>query len=151
MRPIISGALVVVAGCGSAGAVFAQTAGDPGQTAGPAAETLQEVVVTAEKRVENIQTTAISVSALSGDQIEERGIKSLSDVQYNTPGLSVSNNGMINIINIRGVGLALVAPNTSSGIINYRDGVLITHEPFLLDPYYDQSQIEVLRGPQGTL
>jgi iron complex outermembrane receptor protein len=112
---------------------------------------LQEVVVTAEKRAENIQTTPISAAALSGTEIEERGITDVADLQYNTPGLSVSNNGMINIINIRGVGLALVAPNTSSGIINYRDGVLITHEPFLLDPYFDQSQIEVLRGPQGTL
>jgi len=125
----------------------------PTTTAGPVTDQgiLQEVVVTAEKRSENIQTTPISASALSGTEIEERGVTDISDLQYNTPGLSVSNNGLINIINIRGVGLALVAPNTSSGVINYRDGVLITHEPFLLDPYFDESQIEVLRGPQGTL
>lgn len=150
MRLIIHWSLSAIVVCAGAGGAIAQAA-PVAAGAASQSDALQEVVVTAEKRVENIQSTPISVAALSGDQIDQRGIESIGDVQYNTPGLSVSNNGMINIINIRGVGLALVAPNTSSGIINYRDGALITHEPFLLDPYYDQEQIEVLRGPQGTL
>ena len=144
-------------------AVMAQASSDANppaasQSASPAtsssadeADELQEVVVTAEKRSEDLQTTPISISAVSGDTLSARGINSIAGLQYDVPGLSVSNTGIIPLVNIRGIGLALVSPNTSSGIINYRDGVLITHEPFLIDPYYDQQQIEVLRGPQGTL
>lgn len=114
-------------------------------------DTLEEVVVTAEKRSEDVQKTPIALTALTSKDLEEKGIQKLEDLANTAPGVTISNTGIIKLINIRGIGLALISPNTSSGIINYRDGVLITHEPFLVDAYFDMDRIEILRGPQGTL
>ncbi len=112
---------------------------------------LEEVTVTAEKRRVNAQKTSIEVTALSSADIQKKGVTSLDNLQYATPAVTVANVGDIHVVNIRGLGLGIIGPETSSGVINYRDGVLITHEPFLLDPYYDTDNIQVLEGPQGTL
>jgi iron complex outermembrane receptor protein len=57
----------------------------------------------------------------------------------------------LSYVNIRGVGLQTTNPTTSSGVANYSDGFFIPHETAINDAYYDVGQIEVLRGPQGTL
>jgi len=134
-------------------AAYAQTAAPPasGGASAKAAPVLQEVTITAEKRRVSAQRTAISLTAISREDIEKKGISTIEDLANNTPGVTVANAGMIQLINIRGLGLGLVSPITTSGIVNYRDGILITHEPFLIDAYYDLDSIDVLRGPQGTL
>lgn len=125
------------------------TSNQPADTSATAP--LAEVVITAEKRAVSAQKTAIAVTALSARDIEKKGIAQIDDLQYNAPGVTVANAGGVKLVNIRGLGLGVISPSTSSGVINYRDGVLITHEPFLMDPYFDVGTIEVLRGPQGTL
>lgn len=124
-------------------------AGAPTVSAG--SNSLQEVVVTAERRSVSVQKTSLAVTALSGRDLERKNVYHIQDLQYDTPGLTVATAGLINVINIRGIGLGLIGPTTTSGIVNYRDGALITHEPLLQDPYFDENRIEVLRGPQGTL
>jgi len=54
-------------------------------------------------------------------------------------------------VNIRGVGLQAINPTTSSGVAIYSDGFFIPHETAIADEYFDVGQVEVLRGPQGTL
>jgi iron complex outermembrane recepter protein len=57
----------------------------------------------------------------------------------------------ITFVNIRGVGYSANGPALSAGVANYRDGLFISQAPFLIDALYDVQQVEVLRGPQGTL
>ena len=123
------------------------TAGDTsGQSAG-----LEEIVITAERRPEILEQTPIAVSVISGKDLEDRGVKSIDDLGSVSPSLNIQNQQSLSYVNIRGVGLQATNPTTSSGVAIYSDGFFIPHETAIADDYYDVGQIEVLRGPQGTL
>src|SRR5690349_4154674 len=66
---------------------------------------LREVVVTAERRTENLQKTAIAASVLDASQLEKKSVTSLADLQTATPALSITNTGLVANVNIRGIGL----------------------------------------------
>jgi iron complex outermembrane receptor protein len=117
---------------------------------------LQEVVVTAEKRTSTVLETPISVTALSGSSLNERGLSSFSDLVSSVPGVSMRDNGPGQTeFEIQGV--------TSSGgnsptVGFYLDGVPLTAPAGAQNgkvvsgiPLYDLERVEVLRGPQGTL
>ena len=117
---------------------------------------LQEIVVTAEKRTETVQSTPLSVTAYSGAQLQAAGITDMSEVGYETPGMSERNSGPGQTeYEMRGV--------ASSGgqaptVGFYLDDTPVTppNEALLgrvvIDPsLYDLNRVEVLRGPQGTL
>ena len=111
---------------------------------------LEEVIVTAQRRETNLQTTALAASVLSGEQLREKGIDSLERIQYSTPSMTLSTFGSANVINIRGIGRSKVDIEIPSGVIIYQDGVPTITGYFQNEPYYDINSIEVLRGPQGT-
>jgi outer membrane receptor protein involved in Fe transport len=88
------------------------------QTAAPAADagtSLEEIVITAERRSENSQKVPIAVTALSGADLDGKAVTSVADLQYATPSLSISDSGLTNSVNIRGIGLASGNPNVGSG------------------------------------
>jgi iron complex outermembrane recepter protein len=131
-------------------AAQAQTAAP--QIAAPApAEALGEIVITAQRRVERLDQVPIAASVVSGAELTARGVSSLDDLGSLAPALNVQNQQALSYVNIRGVGLQTTNPTTSSGVANYSDGFFIPHETAINDAYYDVGQIEVLRGPQGTL
>jgi iron complex outermembrane recepter protein len=117
---------------------------------------LQEVVVTAEKRSGTVQSTPISITAYSGDQLQAQGLTSVADVAYETPGVSVRNSGPGQTeYEMRGVASG---GGNSPTVGFYLDDTPLTapQEALLgkvvIDPsLYDLNRIEVLRGPQGTL
>jgi iron complex outermembrane receptor protein len=111
---------------------------------------LEEVVVTAQRRTTDIQSTALAVSVLTGDLLEEKGITNLEFIQYAAPSVKISNYGSANVFNIRGVGRSQVDIDVPSGVVIYRDGAPTIAGYFQGEPYYDIDSIEVLRGPQGT-
>lgn len=117
--------------------------------AGPGEATTGEIVVTAQKRAENVQTVPISMTAISGKNLADKAVKTLSDLQFASPGLSVTNAGLTQSVNIRGIGLASGSPNAANGVATYVDGVF---QPPIVSAgdYYDLADVEVLRGPQGT-
>ena len=132
-------------------AVQAQTAPQP-QNAGPGlTDTLGEIVITAQRRVERLDQVPIAASVISGTELTARGVSTLDDLGSLAPALNVQNQQALSYVNIRGVGLQTTNPTTSSGVANYSDGFFIPHETAIADAYYDVGQIEVLRGPQGTL
>ncbi len=132
-------------------AAQAQTTPQP-QTAGAAqAEALGEIVITAQRRVERLDQVPIAASVVSGAELTARGVSNLDDLGSLAPALNVQNQQALSYVNIRGVGLQTTNPTTSSGVANYSDGFFIPHETAIADAYYDVGQIEVLRGPQGTL
>jgi iron complex outermembrane receptor protein len=120
-----------------------------GENSSGEAGALEEVVVTAQRRTENLQDLAISVTAITGDQLEGKGVDRLADLQFASPSLSITDRGETYAINIRGIGLASNLPQASNGVALYVDGLF---QPQIVTavPFYDISTVEVLRGPQGT-
>ena len=118
---------------------------------------LEVVVVTAQKRTENLQDTPISISVLSAQGLENRGVKSLVDLGDGAiPSLKVapffSRPGAL-IVNVRGVGVLSDSnqPARDQGVGVYVDGVYLGRPQGLGTALYDIESIEVLKGPQGTL
>ncbi|MFC3068881.1 TonB-dependent receptor [Phenylobacterium soli] len=129
-----------------AGAAHAETA------AGTAAVTaLPELVVTAERRTENLQKVPISATVLGADQLQKQGVNRVADLQAVSPSLAINTVGRSTFINIRGVGLAQTAPTSTPGVAVYINGALLPHEQIIAGSFYDIEAVEVLRGPQGTL
>lgn len=114
---------------------------------------IEEIVVTAQKRSENLQDVPVSVTALTSDTLAARGVNNVLALNNMAPGMRISaNDAAANPkIYIRGVGLADFNPNASSGVGVYVDGVYIGSPLAQMAGFYDLAQVEVLRGPQGTL
>lgn len=110
-----------------------------------------EIVVTATRRTENLMTTPISGSVLSGNELENKGVVNVDALQFATPSIVVNNFGQGNDFNVRGIGKAEHNTQTTTGVITYRDGVPSFPGYFQGEPYFDVANIQVLRGPQGTI
>jgi iron complex outermembrane receptor protein len=111
---------------------------------------LQEVVVTAEKRTTNLQTTPIAATVLTGTQLLHNGVITVDQLETVAPSLAVDSYGQGDEINIRGIGKGEHNTQTQAGVITYRNGVASFPGYLEDEPFYDISSIEVLRGPQGT-
>jgi iron complex outermembrane receptor protein len=125
---------------------------DQPQSGEEIAPALQEVVVTATRREESLSKVPISVTALTQESLDERGIKDFSEVARFTPGVNFDNSGTNNI-SIRGISGTGGAGTT--GI--YLDDTPIQMRALAFSPdeavpkSFDIDRVEVLRGPQGTL
>src|SRR5688572_12898960 len=129
--------------------VFAVAQIAAGQTPAPGHE-LDEIVVTAERRSTNVQTTPIAVTVLTGEDIANAGVSVVDQLQFISPSAVVNNFGQGIDFNIRGIGKAEHNSQTTTGVITYRDGVATFPGYFTAEPYYDLARVEILRGPQGT-
>jgi len=121
------------------------------ETAPPA---LEEIVVTAERRAENLQTVGIAVSAFSGEQIADLRLASSNELATLVPNLDIAEPfgaGNQPAIFIRGIGLADFATNNSGPVGVYIDDLYISSPSAQVFQPYDLERVEVLRGPQGTL
>lgn len=108
------------------------------------------IVVTAQRREEDLQDVPIGATVLTGEMLAKQGVEGIVALQFAAPGLSVTDISSANIPNIRGVGRSAVDIELSSGVVVYRDGVPTFPGYFQNEPYYDIASVEVLRGPQGT-
>lgn len=138
-------------------AMLALSAGfAPSQAAAAPAQddtAIAEIVVTAQKRSENLQDVPVSVTALTADTLAARGVTNVLALNNMAPGMRISaNDAAANPkIYIRGVGLSDFNPNASSGVGVYVDGVYVGSPLAQMAGFFDLAQVEVLRGPQGTL
>jgi iron complex outermembrane recepter protein len=138
----------VAAILGWAGAAAAQATSPP-PAAKPGVE-LEEIVVTAERRSESLQTTAIAASVLTGADLQNRGVNVVDQLQFISPSTVVNNFGQGIDFNIRGIGKGEHNTQTTTGVITYRDSVPSFPGYVTGEPYYDIARVEILRGPQGT-
>lgn len=130
--------------------IAAQEARDPG------IGQLEEVVVTATKRVSTIQDTPISITAVTGEEIAERGLPDFAAIAQSVPGVSMRTSGPGQTeIEMRGM---TSAGGNSSTVGFYLNDTPLTapanaqNGKVVIDPnLYDLNRVEVLRGPQGTL
>jgi iron complex outermembrane recepter protein len=113
--------------------------------------TLEEITVTAEKRVENIQKTAMAIDAITGAEMESRGISDVKSVLEGVSGVNIMTAGTGAQVFIRGYG-SLTSPNVTDMSIGFLvDGVYSGRFQTALSSTYDMERVEVLRGPQGTI
>lgn len=111
---------------------------------------LEEVLVTARKRSENIQETPVAVTAISGDELRAQGILSASDLSKSVPSLQI-NDGTAAQIFIRGIGQRAPMARFDPSVSVYLDGIFIPRPDGQLLDTIDVDNVQVLRGPQGTL
>ena len=114
---------------------------------------LEEVVVTATKRSESIQNVSTSITAVSGDALQERGIKSSQELLQTIPStdLQLNNGSTTANIFIRGVGTKGPGYNQVSAVGVYSDEVSLNSPVVNVLQLFDIERVEVLRGPQNTL
>ncbi len=113
---------------------------------------LEEVVVTARRRSENLQTVPIAVSAFDADSLHQNQVNNLGDLQSHVPNLNLHMGDAANaVIYIRGVGQIDSISFNDPGVGVYLDDVYLGRAQGSFLDVLDPQQIEVLRGPQGTL
>lgn len=121
-------------------------------TAAPLSAQIEEILVTAQKREESVQDVPISVSAFDSAALEARQIDTFSDLQFNVPNVSYSKGNFTGSnFQIRGIGTLLTATSGDSGVGMHINDVYLNSPRIFETEYYDLAQVEILRGPQGTL
>jgi iron complex outermembrane recepter protein len=130
---------------------FAQAA--PSAPSAPTPQrAVEEVVVTAQKRTENLRDVPISITAISAAELEARGIKNVEGIQFGTPNVVTYSDDSFNPnIIIRGISSASRNIGFESTLGIYVDGVYQGRNNSLFQDLDDVERLEVLRGPQGTL
>ncbi|HEX2592410.1 MAG TPA: TonB-dependent receptor [Rhizomicrobium sp.] len=115
------------------------------------AEGIETVTVTAERREESLQKTAVAITALDGDALARTNTQTLEDVSKLAPNLTFNRTSNFVQLTIRGIGLSQYNLGGEPGVAVYVDGVYMAR-PFGLDSVLnDLARVEVVRGPQGTL
>ncbi|MBA4747381.1 MAG: TonB-dependent receptor [Sphingopyxis sp.] len=105
-----------------------------------------EIIVTAQKRSENLQDVPLAISAFSSETLDNKAVDDAVDLSFSVPNLTVDGGGA----SLRGVGNLAISSTAESGLGYHVNGVYIG-VPATETEYYDLERIEVLRGPQGTL
>jgi len=145
---IIARRLLLVSMAVTAKCAWAQEAAD----SAPGAVSLQEIVVTAQRRQESLQTAALPVSALSAEQLASSGATKVQDLTQLIPALQVSQAaGPYPLYFLRGVGNFNGNSLSDAAVALSVDGVYIARPSSTVGMFYDLDRVEVLKGPQGTL
>jgi iron complex outermembrane receptor protein len=114
---------------------------------------IEEVVVTAQKRTESVQSVPISITAISGDELVRRGLNNMQDVARTVPNFDLpASNNMRNVsVRIRGIGSTGTNPGIENSVGTFLDGLYMPSGAMSFGELSDIQTIEILRGPQGTL
>lgn len=133
--------------------LFAADAARAAENEGSA--TIEEVIVTATKRAESLQKVPVAITAVTGDQLADRGVESFAELARLVPGVVQSGSSQFSKFTVRGIQTSNTT--SSSGeqkpVAVYLDDLPLTSFSILTPEVspYDMSRVEVLRGPQGTL
>ncbi len=132
-------------GCLAAGEAAAQDAPRPPEVG------IADIVVTANKRSESMQKVPIAITAVTSDRLAQVGITSTKDLAQVVPGLVIQTSLSGTQAHLRGVGTTALSAGTENSVATYVDGVYILSLNGALAQLNSIDQIEVLKGPQGTL
>ena len=110
------------------------------------------IIVTAQKRAEDVQDVPIAVSAFSADALEARGLNGGPDLQIAIPNVSFTDTGVGRFnFQIRGIGAQIQGPAADTGVGIHQNNIPLTVSRLASAEFFDIERVEVLRGPQGTL
>ena len=141
----------------SALAVSAATTVSAQETTTASGDMLEEIVVTATKRVEDVQQVPIAITAINAETLEQRGATSLSQLSNIAPNVNLdagtpfSGSDTVLSAYIRGIGQDDFAFNLDPGVGVYVDGVYLARSVGANTSMLDVDRVEILKGPQGTL
>jgi iron complex outermembrane recepter protein len=116
------------------------------------AAVLEEIVVTAQRREESLQSVPLAVTAITGDELDRMGVTDIKGITERTPGFTMGsfNAGQPQLY-IRGIGSNSDSPAADQSVIVFIDEVYIGRSAGMDIDLFDLERVEVLRGPQGTL
>ena len=136
-------AIAIFAGLGTAGVAYAQDD----------ATTVEGLIVTAQKREQNLQDVPVTVTSVSEQLLNAAGVRDIKDLTILTPGLTVTSttNETVTTARIRGVGTVGDNPGIESSVGMVIDGVYRARNGVGFGDLGEMERIEVLKGPQGTL
>ncbi len=114
---------------------------------------LDAIVVTAQKRAQDVQDVPLAITAFSSESLRLKGIDSPESLQISTPALTVGENlaGAGAQVTIRGIGAEALPPGGDPGVPLHINGHYTQSSAYVLRDFLDVERVEVLRGPQGTL
>ena len=145
LRTTVSAAVVGACAFGFAGVASAQDQDGP--------QTIDDIIVTAQKREQNLQDVPIVVTTLSAETLQDAGVRDIKDLQILTPGMTVTSTSSeaSTTARIRGVGTVGDNPGLESSVGVVIDGVYRSRNSVGFGDLGEMARIEVLKGPQGTL
>ena len=118
----------------------------------PAFAQIETVIVTAEKRAEDIQSVPIAVTAYTAADLAAHQVNGFKDIQFSTPNVYYSKTNFTGSnFQIRGIGTQVISGDAESGIAFNIDDVFYEAAPVDSGQFYDIESVQVLRGPQSTL
>ena len=116
------------------------------------ANVLEEIVVTAQKQEESLQSVPISITALTGDQLSQLGYGDTTEITQQIPGLQLNTwSPNLTIFNLRGISQNNFTDNLEAPVAVYLDDAYMGSINGISGQLFDVKRVEVLRGPQGTL
>lgn len=110
-----------------------------------------DIVVTASRRAERLQDTALAVNAVTAEQLENAGLTDTSALQRSVPNLQFSTSAGSSFVYLRGIGSNVFGTFSDNSVATYVDGVYIPRSSAAIQELFDVERVEVLRGPQATL
>jgi iron complex outermembrane receptor protein len=130
----------------------AQTSPSAPQAPQPQADTsIEEIVVTAQRRRENLQDVPITVQAFSGQALESSGVTNAADLARVVPGMTMPTSAGYTLPHLRGVGITAIGPGIENSVALYVDGVYRGSSSSDAIALNNIAGVEVEKGPQGTL
>lgn len=150
VRKLLTGTAIFCAAAMPAGAFAAEAPAADAASKASAPEGLAEIVVTANKRSENLQKAPAAVSVIGGDAIQSGGLVDATQLTKLVPSLVIGRQGQNAVVFLRGVGQTNSTPAAQPGISMNVDGVYVPRELGGAS-LFDLERVEVLPGPQGTL
>lgn len=158
MKAIISGTCTVALGVALVTPAYAQQAPALSETTPAPALSPQssetgigDIIVTAQRRSESLQKTALSIQVVQSDTLSKAGVTNSLDLTAVVPGVQIGSAGPAPSVYVRGVGSYSSTAGQSPAVPFYTDGVYIARSQGLSSELYDLDRVEVLKGPQGTL
>jgi iron complex outermembrane receptor protein len=148
MQAIIGGCILLAAASGIHAATAEVGAAEDTSAKG---DSIPEVIVTARRTQESIQSVPVTVTAFDAKSLQEKTISTPEDLQLSTPGVSLSGTGgRENVVyEIRGQSKALSGPSSPAVVSYFAEVPDPVFGSFV--PQYDMESIQILKGPQGTL
>lgn len=124
----------------------------PAMAQDDSARTVEEVVVTALRKETNLQDTAITITAITSDDLELKQLENFEDLQFAVPTLTFAKGAYSGAgISLRGIGNFAVGNSSSNAIGYFWNGQTASQSGLYEAEFFDVERVEVLRGPQGTL
>lgn len=112
---------------------------------------IEEIVVTAQRKGESLQQVPIAISAVTGEDLQARGVNNAFQLGQTVSGLNINQTGTATTPYLRGVGSNAANPNNEASVATYVDGVYYAAPYGSVFSFNNIERIEVLKGPQGTL